>query len=349
MTLDGHNLAPVTDGAGAAASAPSPRAGRRFRYSDANAGTSPSGGAEVPAPMPELPPQGEAIPLQWRMIWLTLALAGACILFFYPTDLYQLVARWASDAGWSHGFVVPFISLFFVALKWQTLRRLTPEGTLWGVAVLLIGVCGQVLFRATGLAHMSNLSILVVLVGLVLFVFGWEYLKILWLPIGYLIFALPPPTSLYVKVTLPMQELAARLGALLMPLFGGQADVRGTIIDVAFSSGHTSLNVEQACSGMRMLVAFFALAVALAYSTDRPTWEKVFLSTCALPIAILCNGLRVTLTGVMAVNVDPAWAKGNAHEYFGMLMLIPALIMQLGIAWVLDRLFVDAPEKAGKS
>ena len=68
------------------------------------------------------------------------------------------------------------------------------------------------------------------------------------------------------------------------------------------------LNVEQACSGMRMLVAFFALAVALAYSTARPTWQKLTLAACALPIAVICNGFRVTMTGVLAVRVDEAWA-----------------------------------------
>jgi exosortase/archaeosortase family protein len=115
-------------------------------------------------------------------------------------------------------------------------------------------------------------------------------------------------------------------------------------MDLAAGAKMMQLNVEQACSGMRMLVAFFALAVALAYSTPRPIWQKLTLACCALPIAILCNGLRVTLTGVLAIYVHEDWAKGKAHEYFGLLMLGPALIMQLGVAWVLDRLFVDAPD-----
>ena len=104
------------------------------------------------------------------------------------------------------------------------------------------------------------------------------------------------------------------------------------------------LNVEQACSGMRMLVAFFALAVALAYSTARPTWQKLTLAACELPIAVICNGFRVTMTGVLAVRVDEAWASGKAHEYFGLLMLGPALLMQLGVAWILDRIFVETDD-----
>jgi exosortase len=237
--------------------------------------------------------------------------------------------------------VVPLISLFFIRLKWEHLRRLTPAGSMWGLAIAAVGVVGQIFFRATGLEHMSGLSIVVVLDGLVLFVFGWQYMKMLWLPIGYLVFALPPPRALYVQVTMPMQAVAAELGVQLLPLFGGEGVRQGTVIDVGFGGQHTQLFVAQACSGMRMLVAFFALAVALGYSTERPVWQKVTLAACALPIAILCNGLRVTLTGFLAVKVSEDWAKGDAHGFFGLAMLVPAMLMQLGVAWTLDRIFVE--------
>jgi exosortase len=208
-------------------------------------------------------------------------------------------------------------------------------------------VVGQVLYRATGTAHMSMLSILVVLMGTTLFVLGWDYLKILWLPIGYLVFAIPPPNTLYAALTIPMQQIAAEVGVWFMPLFGSEAHRMGTIIQVMKSGGGepVTLEVEQACSGMRMLVAFLALAVALAYSTPRPVWQKVFLAVSAVPIAIFCNALRVTLTGIMVAKVNPHWGEGNAHAYFGLLMLIPAMFMQLALAWVLERLFVETDDE----
>ena len=208
-----------------------------------------------------------------------------------------------------------------------------------------MGVVGQILFRATGVLHMSTLSIVVVLLGTVLFVFGWEYLKILWLPLGYLVFAIPPPKPLYVAMTTPMQMIAAKTGVIILALFGTEAQQQGNLIDVFNGTPNPlRLNVEEACSGMKMLVAFFALAVALAYSTARPMWQKVFLAVCALPIAILCNGLRVALTGEMGVRLGQQWTEGKTHEYVGMLMLIPALFLQLAMAWVLDRLFIDVPD-----
>ncbi len=318
--------------------------GRRFRYSDAPAPAVISAPAQAALSLPAAVPLHD---INWQWIWLALGGVGICIAYFYWGCFVKLEERWMGDPGWSHGFVVPFISVFFIRLKWDSIRLLVPNGSLWGVAVLLVGICGQVLFSATALDHMGGLSLMVVLFGLTLFVFGWEYLKILWLPISFLMFSLPPPGTLYAAMTIPMQRIAAELGVQLLPLFGGAGERHGTVIDVWFGSAAPfSLGVEQACSGMRMLVAFFALAVALAYSTDRPAWQKIGLALCALPVAIICNGFRVTLTGVMAAKLGKEWAAGNAHEYLGLLMLGPALLMQLGIAWVLDRLFVDVPEPA---
>ena len=293
-----------------------------------------------------LQPQISAPEIRWEGIWISLAISAAMVAVLYHSAFTDLFGRWTNDAGWSHGFVVPLISIFFIRLKWDTLRRLTPKGSLWGAAVLLVGVCAQVLFRATGLTDMSNLTVLVILFGTVLFVFGWEYLKMLWLPIGYLAFAIPPPTPLYVRITTPMQNLAADLGTILLPLFGIDGTRSGTVIQIPGLK--QPLNVAEACAGMRMLIAFFALAVALGYSTHRPMWQKVLLGFCALPIAIICNGFRVALTGVMSVKFGEQYGQGTPHEFLGLLMLIPAMVMLILIGWVLDKIFIESDDaKAG--
>jgi exosortase len=280
---------------------------------------------------------------------VALGAVGVALVALYLASVEFLTIQWYSDASWSHGFAVPLIALFLIRVKWDVLKQLPLQGVWIGLPVLLVGILGQVLFRATGVMHMSNLSILPALYGLVLFVLGWNHLRILWLPISYLVFMIPPPSQLYVAATTPMQELAAKLGVLLCPFFGVSAMRMGTVIQVAHGAVSESLNVEEACSGMRMLIAFFALAVVLAYSTTRPMWQKVFLAACALPIAILCNALRVALTGVLVVYGGKQWGGGSTHEYVGLLMLGPALVLQLGVAWVLDRMFVEAEEAESSS
>lgn len=312
---------------------------KRYRYSDEPAASA----ASVSMPVQLLPDD------DWRWVGMSLVGVAAVMGLLFSTCLEHLLERWTHDAGWSHGFVVPLISLFFIRNKWDVLRTLKPQGSMAGLGVMLVAVIGQVLFRATGLEHMSLVAMPVLVFGLVLFVFGWEYLKILWLPIGFLVFALPPPQSLYVQMTTPMQMVAAKLGANLLPLFGGEGVQHGTTIDVIFGGVTKQLFIAQACSGMRLLVAFFALAVALGYSTGRPMWQKVVLAACALPIAILCNGLRVTGTGLLVAKVSDDWGRGDAHGFFGLAMLLPAMLLQLAVAWVLDRIFIETPEpeKAG--
>ncbi len=224
---------------------------RRFRYSN-----SPAQAAVAVASPSD---SGIALPLDWQRFWLVSAAALCAFVMLYPTDLTALFTRWSTDSGWSHGFVVPFISLFFIRIKWDTVRHMVPHGSWAGFWVLLLGVVGQIVFRSTGIGHMSELSILVVLFGAVLFIFGWEHLKILWLPIAFLAFSLPPPQQMYDQMTLPLRVVAAHLGVFFLPLFGGEGVVQGTTIDVSFGGIHLAhaLDVAEACSGMKMLVAFF--------------------------------------------------------------------------------------------
>jgi exosortase len=281
-----------------------------------------------------------------RRLWLGIGAVAFGMVVLFWAEMRNLVNLWATDAGWSHGFVVPALAALFAYWKWDVLSQLTPRGTVVGLGLLVMGVIGHVLFRATGTIHMSYLSMLVVLYGVVLWSLGWQYLQVLWMPISYLVFAMVPPSTLYVKLTTPMQTLAAELGVRLMPLLGGEGFRQGTTIRVKHGTEWATLFVEDACSGMRMLVAFFALAVALAYTTSRPMWEKVVLAAAALPIAIFCNAMRVALTGVMGMSMGMEYTKGTPHAMLGLVMLVPAMGLQLGLAWVLDKIFIDDGQAA---
>lgn len=202
-----------------------------------------------------------------------------------------------------------------------------------GLLLLLLGVVSQVIFLVHGQIQFSHLSMFVVLFGGVLWLLGWDYMKILWLPICYLIFMINPPQALYVKLTSPLQEISASLGVHILPFFGINAFRTATQVHVQSGTHWYTLNVVRACSGIRMLTTFFALCIALGYSTSRPVWQKLLLAVCGLPIAILCNALRVALSGVIYVTLGSEWARGSTHASLGLLMLIPAFLMLLGIAW----------------
>ncbi|HMD53526.1 MAG TPA: exosortase/archaeosortase family protein [Phycisphaerae bacterium] len=283
--------------------------------------------------------------------WGLILAVTTMFLLLYRINLEELVSTWYRNPDFSHGFLIPVISAFFIYLQWQTLKELPVRNSLIGLTILIFAVASQVIFLVHGQIQFSHLSMLVVLFGLVLWLLGWDYLKILWLPICYLIFMINPPQALYVKLTTPLQYVAASAGVHMLPLFGITAARDATVIRILVGSDWQKLNVAEACSGMHMLTAFFALAIALAYSTPRPVWQKIFLALCALPIAIFCNALRVTLTGVLYAYAGQEWAAGSTHENLGLLMLIPAMLMQLGAAGLIDilqkHLFID--DSSGQS
>ncbi len=287
----------------------------------------------------------------WRQprTWLFILLLAVPFFYLYRINLNDLVSVWYTNPSFSQGFVIPFISAFFIVQNWSQLKALPWKRSWAGLAVLVFGVGAQVLFLATGQIIFSHLTLLVVLLGLALFILGWEHMRYLWLPIAYLLFMINPPQSLYVKITGKLQILAAWLGVHILPFFNISATRSATQISVLNHGQWFPLDVAEACSGIRSLTAFLALAIALAYTTTRPMWQKIFLALCAIPVAILCNALRVALTGVFLVTLGPEWARGSTHESLGMLMLIPALFMQLGIAWVLDHIFVDASDDTAPS
>lgn len=337
MNEDGSNQ--ISSGGSATAR---PVARPRYDYTARGAAVGPAAGKASAAVLGD--PQ---ITKVYQLAWLGAFLCAFGVL--YATNFKWLVKNWIDDVSWSHGFAIPVLAGVLVSAHWDRLRRSTVRGAWVGLGILAFGVVAQILFRITGQIQMSHLSMLVVFLGATLFVFGWDFLRIAWMPIAYLGFMIPPPSTLYQKITAPLQTLAAEAGTLLLPMFGVRTQRFGTIVEVYTGSGWDELNVDEACSGIRMLLAFVALAVVLAYTSNRPAWQKLTLVACSIPVAILCNAVRVTLTGAIYVYMGPEWAAGAAHGLLGFLMLIPAMGLQLGAGWALDRAFVEVPEEAAAS
>jgi exosortase len=182
---------------------------------------------------------------------------------------------------------------------------------------------------------------------IVLFLGGWHLIKYTWLPIGFLVFAVPLPTRYYVSLTMPMRQWAARVAAALLNLVNGlEAEATGVIIDVIYK-GHRldpPINVAEACSGMRLLMAFLALGVAMAYLHYRPVWQRLVLLAGTIPIAIFCNIVRVTATGFIYILIHPRYAQGFYHDLLGLAMLPLAFGLYGLLAWFLSSLFIEETE-----
>ncbi|MFC1677588.1 exosortase/archaeosortase family protein [Planctomycetota bacterium] len=276
--------------------------------------------------------------------WIKIAVIGALFISIFSYEIKRIVAKWVTDPSWSHGFLIPLFSVYFINQHKKEIASLQTKPNYLGL-ILLIGGLVFYPFNVIGLqyGYLRPIGMIATLGALVLFYGGWKLVKYFWLPVGFLVFAVPLPQRYYVAVTMPMRLLAAQVSNFTLNLVDGvQATVSGVIIDVIYRGKEMdALNVADACSGMRLLMAFLALGVAMAYLHYRPTWQRLILLSTTIPIAIFCNIIRVTVTGFIVILGNPKYAKGIYHDMLGMLMLPLAFFLYGAIAWFMANLVVD--------
>lgn len=279
-------------------------------------------------------------------VYLKAAILGGLLGWFFHIEISKTVGRWMSDPSWSHGFLIPLFSLYFLHQNRHKIVTLVPRPS-WIVGLgslaffLVLYFLNTVQFK---FAYGEALIFIAAIGATVLFVGGWRLLQQTWLPIAYLFFAVPLPQRLYTQITMPMRKMAASIATSLLNVIPNtEAVVRGVVIDVLYNGKplEPSLDVAEACSGMRLLMAFVALGVAMAYLHYRPLWQRLILLASTIPIAILCNVVRVTITALIYILWDPQYAQGVYHDLLGMLMLPLAFAMYGGLAWLMSNLFVD--------
>ncbi len=269
------------------------------------------------------------------------------LLFYYlfNNEIKNIVERWITDPSWSHGFLIPFFSLYFINQHKKEILNLRTKPNYLGLVFML---CAIVFYPLNivhfGYGYLRPIDMIATLGTIVLFLGGWKLVKYLWLPVVYLIFAVPLPQRYYVAITMPMRMLASKVSTVLMNLVDGMdATANGVVIDVFYNGQklEPSLNVAEACSGMRLLMAFLALGVAMAYLHYRPMWQRIVLLATTIPIAVFCNTVRVTVTGFIYVLGNPKYAQGIYHDGLGMMMLLLAFALYSAIAWFMSSLFID--------
>ena len=289
----------------------------------------------------------------WRELglhsYIKMAIVGGLLWYLFRGEIQYVVGRWVTDSSWSHGFLIPLFSLYFLNQHREKILNLETKPNYLGL-VLLVCVLALHTFNKvspSGYAYVQLAAMIGTLGAIVLFLGGWGLIRYTWLPVGYLVFALPLPQRLYVQVTMPMRLLAANVAATVLGVVNGlETSVSGVIISMVYNGRvlKPDLNVAEACSGMRLLMAFVALGVAMAYLHYRPMWQRLVLLACTIPIAVLCNIIRVTVTGFIFVLIDPKYTQDIYHDGLGLLMLPLAFGLYGFLAWFMARLIIEDVE-----
>jgi exosortase D (VPLPA-CTERM-specific) len=239
----------------------------------------------------------------------------------------DMVLDWYRDENYSHGFLVPLIAGYFLWQRWPGLKDQEIKPDRLGIVVVILGLLQLVLgWLATEYFTMRS-SMLLLAVGCVLFWFGWEVLKKMSLPIGFCIFMVPIPYIIYDMVAFPLKLFVTKVSVALLGLAGVVVMREGNII--VFPA--TTLEVADACSGIRSLISLLALAVAFAFFVQTSNTRRWIIIASAVPIAIATNSLRVIGTGFLAQWWGAKAAEGFFHEFAGMMVFVLAMVLLVAV------------------
>ena len=260
-------------------------------------------------------------------------LATTSFLLLYAPILARLARDWANDDNYSHGFLIVPIALYFVWERRDRLARLIPSPSLVGLPIVALGLVMLVAGLLGAEQFLPRLSLLVVLTGTVLFLFGWRVCRVLALPLAFLLLMIPIPALIFNQIAFPLQLLASRVGETVLGAVGIPVLREGNVIVLA----HTTLEVAEACSGIRSLISLLTLGIVYGYFVDPRGGVRAAIALSTIPIAIVANGARVAGTGVAAHYYGVDAARGFFHTFSGWLVFAVALLMLSVVTHLLIR------------
>src|SRR3954453_15181705 len=275
-----------------------------------------------------------------RVSWRLVAWFGALLLLCYGSILYRMGVQWATDENMGHGFFVPLIAGY---IAWQRRNALLstprkPNG--WGL-VLVVWAAFQALAATLGAELFTGrLSFLFALVGTILYLGGTRWVNILAFPLALLLFMIPIPAIIYAALTLRLQGLASQLGEIMIGWMGIPVLRAGNTLQLPSQT----LDIAEACSGIRSLLSLGFLSLVYAYFTDKRPWMRWALLLPTIPIAIGANGIRVAVTGLLS-EINTKLAQGAFHEMEGYIVFIVAL----AALFLTHRVLIVAARALGKA
>lgn len=265
---------------------------------------------------------------RWYLIGLLFLLMA-----LFAKVVPDMVMDWFNDENYSHGFLVPFISGYFLYNRREKLRnlRVTPWNP--GLIVIVLGLI-QLLFGWLGTEYFSmRSSLIVLLAGMILYLFGITVFKAMIFPVAYLIFMVPIPYIIYDSVAFPLKLFVTKVSVAFLKMVGVVVLREGNII--MFPA--TTLEVADACSGIRSLLSLLALAVAYAFFLRLTPLKRWLLICSAIPIAVATNALRVIVTGILAQYWGEQAAQGFFHEFAGLAVFGLAMGMLVSLGAILGK------------
>ena len=263
-------------------------------------------------------------------VWHIFAMACPLAWLYFPV-LVRLVKEWWKDPNYSHAFLVPVFSVYLLVMRRRKIQALLPDPSWWGLLIVGLSMGMLVIGEIGAEIFLSRLSLLFLILGFIVLFGGWKYARVLLFPWAFLFFMIPVPAIAINQITIPLQIFASKLAAATLPLLGVPVFREGNVINLPAMP----LQVAEACSGIRSLIALTSLTVVYGELSERSGWLRVLLAIASIPLAISANSLRIIGTGLLVQYWAPDAARGFFHSFSGWLMFLVSLGMLFAVHKVL--------------
>ncbi|AEB08133.1 VPLPA-CTERM-specific exosortase XrtD [Desulfobacca acetoxidans] len=267
----------------------------------------------------------------------SLAILGAITIWFYWPILSRMFLYLFHNDDYSYGLLLPLVSAYLVYQKWPRIRGTSWRPSWWGLAIIVAGIGLSIIGELAADLYVPRVSFVVCLGGILLLVGGWRLLRLLIFPLLLLLLMIPLPELITNKLTLPLQLISSQLAAFFLHLIGIPVLRQGNIIDL----GLRQMQIVDACSGLRYILALLALGVIYCYFYQRKPWKVLVLLIVLIPATIFANGLRVAGMGIF-----PALVEGFWHAFSGWLIFLFCFVMLAVVNYLLNRLSPPSVKQA---
>jgi len=260
-------------------------------------------------------------------------LAGIVLLIAYFPILRWMWDRWfARDSYYSHGILVPFVTIYLIWHMKDTLKDIKPKQSPLGLLLIAVGLTVYLLSSVVRIYFSSGFSMIIVVYGVVLYFWGKEIFWKISFPLAFLLFMVPLPEVAIINMSFRLKLFAASIATYMLNHMRIPAIREGSIIRMRTSE----IIVDDVCSGLRSLISLLALGSIFAYMIKGKIWKRIILFASAVPIAIITNVIRVIILGSISEIWGPDYVRGFLHEATGFMVFGLAFIFLYGVAKLLE-------------
>jgi len=273
--------------------------------------------------------------------WAPVAWFGTLLLLCYAPILYRMGVQWATDENMGHGFFVPVIAGFIAWQRRHILAAIPRKSNAWGLALVIFAALEAVAGTLGAELFTARMAFVIALVGTILYIGGTKWIRALAFPLLLLPFMVPIPAIIYAQLTLKLQMLASQLGELMISAMGIPVLRQGNTLILPSQT----LDIAEACSGIRSLMSLAFLSLVYAYFADKRVWMRWALLAATIPIAIGANGVRVAVTGLLS-EINTQLAQGAYHEAEGYIVFVVAMVALLASHRVISLIAKKSKKRA---